>query len=71
MQLSGDMWRGILGGLNGKIIQKHIPLAKTLVAYKLIGDQIGARRFSKLEEDYKAAKAEAGITVRVVPKPIV
>ena len=53
------------------MIQKHIPLAKTLVAYQLIGDQIGARRFSKLEEDYKAAKAEAGITVRVVPKPIV
>jgi len=71
MQLGGDMWRGILGGLNGKIIQKHIPLAKTLVAYQLIGDQIGARRFSKLEEDYKAAKAEAGITVRVVPRPIV
>ena len=71
MHLGGDMWRGILGGLNGKMIQKHIPLAKTLVAYQLIGDQIGALRFSKLEEDYKAAKAEAGITVRVVPKPIV
>jgi DNA sulfur modification protein DndB len=70
MQLSGDMWSGILGGANGKIIQRHIPLAKMLVAYQLVGDKIGARRFQKLEEDYKTAKLESGIRVRVVPRPI-
>jgi DNA sulfur modification protein DndB len=71
MQLSADMWKGILGGGNGKIIIKHMPLAKMLIAYQLVGDQIGARRFAKLEEDYKAVKAANGINVRVVPRPLV
>ena len=70
MQLSADMWRGILGGSNGKIITKQIPLAKMLIAYQLVGDQIGARRFAKLEDDYKTVKAENGINVRVVPRPV-
>ena len=71
MHLGSDMWRGILGGGNGRIIQRNVPLAKTLIAYQLVGDAIGARRFQKLESDYKSAKSEAGITVRVVPKPLV
>lgn len=71
MQLSSDMWKFILGGGNGKIIIKHMPLAKMLIAYQLVGDQIGARRFAKLEEDYKAVKAANGINVRVVPRPLV
>jgi hypothetical protein len=71
MHLGSDMWRGVLAGGNGSIMGTNVPLAKTLIAYQLVGDQIGARRFQKLEEEYKAAKAEYGITVRVVPKPLV
>ena len=71
MHLGSDMWRGVLAGGNGSIMGTNVPLEKTLIAYQLVGDQIGARRFQKLEEEYKAAKAEYGITVRVVPKPLV
>jgi DNA sulfur modification protein DndB len=71
MHLGSDMWRGVLAGGNGSIMGTNVPLAKTLIAYQLVGDQIGARRFQKLEEEYKAAKAEYGINVRVVPKPLV
>jgi len=70
MHLGSDMWRGILTGNNGTIKGSNVPLAKTLIAYQIIGDRIGARRFDKLEQDYKKEKYEAGITVRVVPKPL-
>jgi DNA sulfur modification protein DndB len=71
MHLGSDMWRGVLAGGNGKMMPRNVALAKTLIAYQLVGEQIGARRFQKLESDYKATKAEAGIVVRVVPKPLV
>jgi hypothetical protein len=70
MHLGSDMWRGILTGANGTIMGTNVPLAKTLIAYQLVGDAIGARRFTKLEEDYRTAKRNADITVRVVPKPL-
>lgn len=70
MNIGSDMWRGILGGERGLTLQKHAPVAKMLVAYLLIGDKIGARRFQKLEDDFKAAKAESGIRVRVLPRPV-
>ncbi len=70
MHLGSDMWRGILTGANGTIMGSNVPLAKTLIAYQIVGDAIGARRFAKLEEDYKAAKRNADINVRVVPKPL-
>jgi DNA sulfur modification protein DndB len=70
MHLGSDMWNGIFAGGNGRIITRNLPLAKLLIAYQLVGEQIGARRFQKLETDYKATKAAAGITVRVVPRPL-
>lgn len=70
LSLGHHVWQGILCGSNGKMITKHGRLPGRLIAYLLIGDDVGPRELSSLETDYREAKALMGQSTRGLPRPV-
>jgi hypothetical protein len=66
LRLGRHPWVNILAGTNGKMIIKNRALAVLLVAWYLVGAEIGAHKVAELEKGFAAIHGAS----RRLPQPI-